>query len=642
MRLPAAGRSAPVLGLTAAPLDTFMATAPEPAVTNTVTRRSDIRNVAIIAHVDHGKTTLVDCLLRQSGQFRSSQLDRERILDSGDLERERGITILAKNIAVEWQGVKINLIDTPGHADFGGEVERVLRMADGALVLVDAAEGPMPQTRFVLGKALEARLQPLVVVNKIDRPDARPHEVLDEILELFLELGADDDLADFPYLFASSRDGYASDDPTVREGSMQPLLDLVLKKIPGPAVDQTAPLRMLVTTLDWSDYVGRIAIGRVESGRLARGGPVLRSTLEGSLVPAKATGLQVFDKLGRIDAEEATAGDIAAVSGIEPVEIGDTLCDPGDPRPLPRLAVDEPTLSMVFGINTSPLAGRSGTFLTTRHLRDRLLKELERNVALRVEPIPGTEQFAVSGRGLLHLSVLIETMRREGFELSVGKPRVILRKEEGQTVEPFETLVVEVPQDKFGPVMELVGSRRGQLGQMGSRGEFAHAVFSIPARGLIGLRTRVLNATQGTAIMHHRFESWQPAEGDVGGRANGVLVSMVPGKAVGFALDSLQQRSELFVAPGDEVYEGMIVGENARNDDMTVNPTKEKKLTNIRAAGSDRNILLKPPRRMSLEEALEYIEDDELVEVTPAVIRLRKLLLTENERKKQSRKMAGG
>jgi len=622
-------------------LDPFMATAPESAVTTAVTRRSDIRNVAIIAHVDHGKTTLVDCLLRQSGQFRSSQLDRERILDSGDLERERGITILAKNIAVEWQGVKINLIDTPGHADFGGEVERVLRMADGALVLVDAAEGPMPQTRFVLGKALEARLRPLVVVNKIDRPDARPNEVLDEILELFLELGADDDLADFPYLFASSRDGYASDDPAVREGTMQPLLDLVLEKIPGPAIDQSAPLRMLVTTLDWSDYVGRIAIGRVESGRLTRGGPVLRSTMAGELVPAKATGLQVFDKLGRVDAEEATAGDIAAVSGIEPVEIGDTLCDPGDPRPLPRLAVDEPTLSMVFGINTSPLAGRSGTFLTTRHLRDRLLKELERNVALRVEPIPGTEQFAVAGRGLLHLSVLIETMRREGFELSVGKPRVILRKEEGQTVEPFETLVVEVPQDKFGPVMELVGSRRGQLEHMGSRGEFAHAVFSIPARGLIGLRTRVLNATQGTAIMHHRFESWQPAEGDVGGRANGVLVSMVPGKAVGFALDSLQQRSELFVAPGDEVYEGMIVGENARSDDMTVNPTKEKKLTNIRAAGSDRNILLKPPRRMSLEEALEYIEDDELVEVTPAVIRLRKVLLTENERKKQSRKPAG-
>lgn len=617
-----------------------MASAPSPSPASPTIRRSDIRNVAIIAHVDHGKTTLVDCLLRQSGQFRSNQLERERILDSGDLERERGITILAKNIALEWQGVKINLIDTPGHADFGGEVERVLRMADGALVLVDAAEGPMPQTRFVLGKALEARLRPVVIVNKIDRPDARPAEVLDEILELFLELGADDDLADFPFLYASSRDGYAADDPSIRAGSMQPLLDLILEKIPGPEVAPDAPLRMLVTTLGWSDYVGRIAVGRIESGRLTKGGAVLRSTASGDLVAAKASGLQVFDKLGRVDAEEATAGDIAAVSGIEPIEIGDTLCSPDDPQPLPRLAVDEPTLSMVFGINTSPLAGRSGTFLTTRHLRDRLTKELERNVALRVEPIPGTEQFAVSGRGLLHLSVLIETMRREGFELSVGKPRVILRKEGGQTLEPYETLVVEVPQDKLGPVMELVGSRRGQLGHMGSRGDFTHAVFSIPARGLIGLRTRVLNATQGTAIMHHRFESWQAAEGDLPGRANGALVSMVPGKAVAFSLDSLQQRSELFVSPGDEVYEGMIVGENARSDDMTVNPTKEKKLTNMRASGSDRNILLKPPRRMSLEEALEYIEEDELVEVTPAVIRLRKVLLTENDRKKQARRQA--
>ena len=619
-----------------------MASAAQSSATSSTIRRNDIRNVAIIAHVDHGKTTLVDCLLRQSGQFRTSQLERERILDSGDLERERGITILAKNIALEWQGVKINLIDTPGHADFGGEVERVLRMADGALVLVDAAEGPMPQTRFVLGKALEARLRPVVIVNKIDRPDARPAEVLDEILELFLELGADDDLADFPFLYASSRDGFASDDPTVRSGTMQPLLDLILEKIPGPEVAPEAPLRMLVTTLDWSDYVGRIAVGRIESGKLTKGCGILRSTASGELVSAKASGLQVFDKLGRVDADEATAGDIAAVSGIEPIEIGDTLCSPDDPQPLPRLAVDEPTLSMVFGINTSPLAGRSGTFLTTRHLRDRLLKELERNVALRVEPIAGTEQFAVSGRGLLHLSVLIETMRREGFEMSIGKPRVILRKEEGQTLEPFESLVVEVPQDKLGPVMELVGSRRGQLGHMGTRGEFAHAVFSIPARGLIGLRTRVLNATQGTAIMHHRFESWQPLEGDLTGRANGVLVSMVAGKAVGFSLDSLQQRSELFISPGDDVYEGMIVGENARSDDMTVNPTKEKKLTNIRAAGSDRNILLKPPRRMSLEEALEYIEEDELVEVTPAVIRLRKVLLTENERKKQARKQAAG
>ena len=604
-------------------------------------RRSDIRNVAIIAHVDHGKTTLVDCLLRQSGQFRASQLSGERILDSNDLEKERGITILAKNIAVEWKGVKINLIDTPGHADFGGEVERVLRMADGALVLVDAAEGPMPQTRFVLAKALESRLRPVVVVNKIDRPDARPLEVLDEILGLFLELGADDDLADFPFVYASSRHGFASHDPAVREGTMQPLLDLVLEKIPGPMVDHNAPLQMLVTTLGWSDYVGRIAIGRLESGKLIKGAPVVRSTATAGLVNAKVVGLQVFDKLGRVDVEEATAGDIAAVSGIEDVEIGDTICDPADPRPLPRLSVDEPTLSMVFGVNTSPLAGKSGKFLTTRHLRDRLMKELERNVALRVDTIEGSEQFSVSGRGLLHLSVLIETMRREGYELSVGKPRVILRKEGNKTLEPFETLVVEVPHDKLGPVMELTGSRRGQLVHMGSRGEFAHAVFSIPARGLIGLRTRVLNATQGTAIMHHRFEAWRELEGEVSGRANGVLVSMLPGKAVAFGLDGLQERADLFIEPGDEVYEGMICGENARSDDMVVNPTKEKKLTNMRASGSDRNILLKPPRRMSLEESLEYIEEDELVEVTPAVIRLRKILLSEHERRKVSRSKAG-
>ena len=483
------------------PTESTAATAAPPA------RRNDIRNIAIIAHVDHGKTTLVDCLLRQCGQFRASQLTGERILDSNDLERERGITILAKNIALEWKGTKINVIDTPGHADFGGEVERVLRMADGALVLVDAAEGPMPQTRFVLTKALEARLRPIVVINKIDRPDARPMEVLDEVLGLFLELGADDELADFPYVFASSRGGFAGHDPAIREGTMAPLLDLVLEKIPGPAVAADEPLQMLVTTLDWSDYVGRIAIGRIESGQLAKGGQVVRSTADGRLVPAKVVGLQLFDKLGRVDAALAQAGDIAAVSGVEGVEIGDTLCDPVTPRPLPRLAVDEPTLSMVFGVNSSPLAGRVGKFVTTRHLRDRLLRELERNVALRVEPIEGTEQFSVSGRGLLHLSVLIETMRREGYELSVGKPRVILHRDGDRVLEPFETLVIEVPHDKLGPVMELTGSRRGQLVHMGNRGEFAHAAFSIPARGLIGLRTRVLNATQGTAIMHYRFEA---------------------------------------------------------------------------------------------------------------------------------------
>ncbi len=600
-------------------------------------RRTDIRNVAIIAHVDHGKTTLVDCLLRQSGQYRASQLTGDCILDSNDLERERGITILAKNIAINWKGVKINLIDTPGHADFGGEVERVLRMADGALVLVDAAEGPMPQTRFVLSKALEARLLPVVVVNKIDRPDARPLEVLDEVLGLFLELGADDELADFPFVYSSSRQEYATHDPAVRTNSMEALLDLILEKIPGPIVAPDEPLQMLVTTLDWSDYVGRIAVGRIESGTLLKGAQVVRSTATGEFITAKVVGLQVFDKLGKVDASEVSAGDIAAVSGLEEVEIGDTICDPLDPRPLPRISVDEPTLSMVFGVNTSPFAGRSGRFLTTRHLRDRLMKELERNVALRVEPVEGTEQFSVSGRGLLHLSVLIETMRREGYELSIGKPRVILHKEGDKILEPFETLVVEVPHDKLGPVMELTGSRRGQIVHMGTRGDFAHAVFSMPARGLIGLRTRVLNATQGTAIMHHRFEAWREMEGEVAGRANGVLISMVPGKAVAFGLDGLQERAELFVEPGNEVYEGMICGENARSEDMTVNPTKEKKLTNMRASGSDRNILLKPPRRMSLEESLEYIEEDELVEVTPDVIRLRKILLSEHERKRQGR-----
>lgn len=601
-------------------------------------RRNDIRNIAIIAHVDHGKTTLVDSLLRQSGEYRVNQLVGERILDSNDLERERGITILAKNIAIHYKDVKINVIDTPGHADFGGEVERVLRMADGALVLVDAAEGPMPQTRFVLGKALECRLQPVVVINKIDRPDARPHEVLNEVLELFLELGADDELADFPYVFASSREGFATHDLDKRGDSMQPLLDLVLEKVPGPKVDVGEPLQMLVTTLDWSDYVGRIGIGRIQSGNLVKGGSVALMQADGKVTMSKANAVFVFDKLGRGEVEMAEAGDIAAVVGLENIEIGDTISDPVTQRALPRLTVDEPTLEMIFGINTSPLVGRSGKFLTTRHLRDRLMKELERNVALRVRPIENSEQFAVSGRGLLHLSVLIETMRREGYELSIGKPRVILHDNDGVTEEPYESLVVEVPHDRMGPIMEMVGSRRGRMLEMHNRGEYSHLLFSIPARGLIGLRTRLLNATQGTAIIHHRFEAYRPMESDIAGRGNGVLVSMVAGKAVAFGLDGLQERADLFVAPGDEIYEGMIVGENSRSGDMTVNPTKEKKLTNMRASGSDRNILLKPPRQMSLEAALEYIEDDELVEVTPDRIRLRKILLTENERKRESRK----
>jgi GTP-binding protein len=599
-------------------------------------RRTDIRNIAIIAHVDHGKTTLVDCLLRQSGEFRASQLVGERILDSNDLERERGITILAKNIAIPYKGVKINLIDTPGHADFGGEVERVLRMADGALVLVDAAEGPMPQTRFVLSKALECRLKPVVVVNKIDRSDARAEEVLNETFELFMELGADDSLADFPYIFASSRQGFATHDPSDPGDSMKPLLDLVLEAVPGPEIDPDSPLQVLATTLDWSEFVGRIAIGRIHSGTIRRGQRVALMKADEAVV-SKINTLYVFDKLGRTEVEEAAAGDVVAVVGLEDVEIGDTISDFDVRRALPRVEVDQPTLEMIFSVNSSPLAGRVGKFVTSRHLRDRLTKELERNVALRVRQVEGSDAFAVSGRGLLHLSVLIETMRREGFELSVGKPRVITREHNGIIEEPFETLVVEVPPDRLGAVMELAGARRGQMLEMQTRGEYAHVSFSIPARGLIGLRTRLLNATQGMAIIHHRFDRYRPLEGDIAGRPNGVLVSMVSGKAVACGLDGLQERAVMFVGPGDEVYEGMIVGENSRTGDMPVNPTKEKKLTNMRASGSDRNILLKPPRVMTLEMALEYIEEDELVEITPTHIRLRKILLSENDRKRAAR-----
>jgi GTP-binding protein len=602
-------------------------------------RRNDIRNIVIIAHVDHGKTTLVDCLLRQSGQFRDSQLQGECILDSNELERERGITILAKNIALPYEGVKINIIDTPGHADFGGEVERVVRMADGALLLVDAAEGTLPQTRFVLSKALEFGVKPIVVVNKIDRPDARPMAVLEQAFELLMELGGEEHLEDFPHLFASGREGYATADPSVRGQSMRPLLDMVLKEVPGPDVDLNAPLQMLVTTLDWTEFVGRIAIGKIQSGEMRRGQSVTVMQATGQM-SARISTLHVFHNLGRREVDSATAGEVVALVGIENVEIGDTICHVDHPRPLPRLQVDEPTLEMVFGINSSPFCGRDGKYLTTRQVKARLMKELERNVALRVRPIEGSDSMAVSGRGVLHLAVLIETMRREGYELSIGKPHVIIHENNGVKEEPFEELVIEVPTEKLGPVMELVGERRAVLQHLNTLGEYTHATFLIPARGLIGLRTRMLNATQGTAILHHRFAEYRPVEGSIPRRSNGVMVSMVTGKAVAFALNTLQERADFFVGPGDEVYEGMIVGENSRENDLVVNPCKEKKLTNIRAAGSDENIILKPPRRLSLEAALEYIEDDEYVEVTPSQIRLRKILLKENDRRRESRKQA--
>jgi len=599
-------------------------------------RRQDIRNIVIIAHVDHGKTTMVDCLLKQSGQFRDSQLQGERILDSNDLERERGITILSKNIALEYKGIKINLIDTPGHADFGGEVERVVRMADGALVLIDAAEGTMPQTRFVLSKALECGVKPIVVVNKIDRPDARCDEVVEEALMLLVDLGGEEYMDNFDVIYASGRSGYATLDWKVPGDSMIPLLDMMLEKIPGPDVEPEAPLQLLVTNLDWSDYVGRIAIGRIQSGTM-RKGQQLDIAKEESVVPSQVANLQLFDKLGRVDTEQATAGDIVAVIGLENIEIGDTICNRGQVNALPRLRVDEPTLEMVFGINSSPLAGRDGKYVTTRQLRARLDKELERNVALRVTPVEGSDAFAVRGRGVLHLSVLIETMRREGYEMSISKPRVVLKRINGELHEPYEVLNVEVPTDRVGPVMEMVGNRRGILETMTPRGDYTLLQFSIPARGLIGVRTRMLNATQGTAIIHHRFAGYQPIGPDMARRSNGVLVSMVPGKAVAYSLFALQERSELFVAPGDDVYEGMIVGENARDNDLVVNPTKEKKLTNIRAAGNDENIILKPPRQLFLEAALEYVEDDELVEVTPNVIRLRKVYLRESDRRRNTK-----
>ncbi len=599
-------------------------------------RRNDIRNIVIIAHVDHGKTTMVDCLLKQSGQYRDSQLQGERILDSNDLERERGITILSKNIAIDYKGVKINLIDTPGHADFGGEVERVVRMADGALVLMDAAEGPMPQTRFVLSKALEVGVKPIVVINKIDRPDARCEQVVEEALMLLCDLGGEHYMDHFDVIFASGRSGYATHDWKTPGDSMIPLLDMMLEKIPGPDVEPEAPLQLLVTNLDWSDYVGRIAIGRIQSGSL-RKNQTVDIAKEDNVVPSTVANLQAFDKLGRVDIDNAKAGDIVAVVGLSNIEIGDTICNRGEVNPLPRLRVDEPTLEMNFSINTSPLAGKDGKYVTTRQLKMRLEKELERNVALRVRPIEGSEAFAVRGRGVLHLSVLIETMRREGFEMSISKPRVVLKEIDGVVHEPYEVLNVEVPTDRMGPVMEMVGNRRGKIDEMTPRGEYTLLRFSIPARGLIGLRTRMLNATQGTAIIHHRFSGYQPMEADLPRRQNGVLVCMVPGRAIPYSLFALQDRAELFVSPGDDVYEGMIVGENARDNDLVVNPTKEKKLTNVRAAGSDENIILKPPRQLFLEAALEYVEDDELVEVTPNVIRLRKVYLRESDRKRQSR-----
>jgi GTP-binding protein len=610
-------------------------------------KRTDIRNVAIIAHVDHGKTTLVDEMLRQSGLFRREELEKlaggqhHLILDSNDLERERGITILAKNIAFTIGDVKVNLMDTPGHADFGGEVERVLKMADGAFLLVDAAEGPLPQTRFVLRKAFACGLRPIVVINKIDRPDARPMEVLNQVFDLFVELGADDATLDFPIIYASGRQGVATTDLAVPPKDLKPLYAEILNHVPPPEADPDAPLQLLVCNIDHSEYVGRIGIGRVFAGKIRKGQKVALLKRDGTRIDDVVVQLLEFDRLGRTESQEVRAGDICCVVGIDDVDIGDTIADFDNAVALPPLAVDEPTLDMIFRINDSTFAGQDGTPLTGRQLRERLYKELESNVALRVRPSEArADEFIVSGRGLLHLSILLENMRREGSELAVGMPRVITRQIDGKMMEPIEYLVVEVPAHLTGAVMRLVLERQAQCVKMTGGQESTHMEFTIPARGLIGVRTRMMTATSGQAILHHNFYEYQPLRPAIPGRANGVMVSTETGKATGHAIENLQERGVLFVAPMEPVYEGQVVAEHCRDNDLPVNICREKKLTNVRAAGAEKTVPLKPPRQFSLETALEYIAEDELVEVTPKAIRLRKMLLKESDRKKMARQRA--
>ncbi len=597
----------------------------------------ELRNVAIIAHVDHGKTSLVDCLLKQSGTLRPGQMSNELIMDSDPQERERGITIFAKNCAILWKDCKINLIDTPGHADFGGEVERVLMMADAVLLVVDAFEGPMPQTRYVLKKAFEYHLRPITVINKIDRPDARPKEVLDEIFDLFIELGADETAFDWPVLYSSAKLGFACRTQGASGADITPLLDEIVRSVPPPGGSAEEPVRMLVTTLDYSDYVGRIGIGRIFAGSLAAGQRVMQVDRAGHRTEVAIDGLFTYEGLGRVRATTAGVGDIVALTGIADVSIGDTITDLEHPRPMPIIAVDEPTISMVFSVNTSPFAGREGKFLTTRHLRDRLMKELNVNVALRVEEMAQKDSFRVSGRGVLHLGVLIENMRREGYELMVGKPRVIYREIAGRKCEPVEHLVVDVPASLAGAVIELVCNRRGEMLKMDSREGRSHLEFTIPARGLIGLRTRVLNATRGEAVMHHTFYQYEHIRGAVPGRSNGVMVALETGRVTAYALQNLADRGFMFVSPGHEVYRGQVVGEHCKDDDIDVNVCKEKKLSNIRVASADKTVVLKPARELSLEAMLEYIGDDEWVEITPQSCRLRKRVLDMIERRKANR-----
>jgi GTP-binding protein len=600
-----------------------------------------IRNVAIIAHVDHGKTTLVDKMLRQAGAFRDNQVVAERVMDSNPLERERGITILAKNTAVRWKDTKINIVDTPGHADFGGEVERILRMVDGVLLVVDAFDGPMPQTRFVLRKALELGRTPIVVINKIDRPGADPLRVHDEVPDLFIELEADEAQLDAPVVYASAREGVATTDLDVTPVDLAPLFDTIIASVPPAPSDAAAPFQMLISTIDFSPYLGRLGIGRIERGTVRVGDQVLLLPMDVNQKneQARVTKLYVYDGLERTEVQSAPAGEIVSLAGLEGVEIGLTVTDVEHPDRLEGIAVEEPTISVDFLVNNSPFAGKEGKYVTSRQLRDRLYKELERNVALRVEDTDSTDTWTVSGRGELHLSILIETMRREGYEFQVSRPRVIIKTGvNGEKLEPYEELAIDVPEDYLGAVIEKLGPRRGEMIEMKNPGQgLVRVLYRIPARGLFGYRSEFLTDTRGTGIIHHRFLEYGAWAGALATRSRGTLVSMENGTIIAFALAALQERSTLFVSPGEPVYEGMIVGENSRPGDMDVNPTKEKKLTNMRTTGTDENIRLEPPRELTLEGALEYIEDDELIEVTPRSIRLRKRLLAQSDRKKISR-----
>jgi GTP-binding protein len=595
-----------------------------------------IRNIAIIAHVDHGKTTLVDAMLHQSGIFRENQDVPRRVMDSNELERERGITILAKNTALTYRGTKINIVDTPGHSDFGGEVERALRMVDGVLLLVDASEGPLPQTRYVLQKALQANLPPVVVLNKIDRQDARTAAVLNEIYDLFIDLDATEDQLDFPVLYANARAGFAHRKPGDDSTNLQPLFDTILSAIPAPSGDPAATLQVQVTNLDYSDYLGRLAIARVFQGTLRRGADVAIAKLNGTIQPTKITKLFTFRGLERDEAEEVGAGDIVAVAGVEGIQIGESITSLENPAPLDPLIIDEPTLAMVFTVNTSPFAGREGQFVTSRDLRARLEKELLTNVSLRVEETSSTDSFRVLARGELQLAILIETMRREGYELAVGKPEIVVREEKGRKLEPLEMLVVDCPENFIGIVMETLGSRRGEMAKMVNHNSGrVRMEFRIPSRGLIGLRGQLLTDTRGTALLHSLLEGWTEYTGDMGMRPTGALVADRAGVSTAYAIWGLQERGELFVGPGVDVYEGMIVGENSRESDMDVNITREKKLTNMRSSTADEAIRLIPPREMTLEKAIEFIADDEYVEVTPKSIRLRKKVLDAKKRPKR-------